>query len=418
MRLALTFALLLGGPIHSWGAEPSMPSPEDMWRMLQAQQAQIERLETELAALRDGLDETADRVTTAEATVVETQEQVAVTAEAIDEVMTGAGSGPSGAGGGTKLGGYGEVHLNIADGRKHNQIDFHRWVLFLEHDFSDSIHLVSEVELEHSLAGDGAPGEVELEQAYVQFDLTDATSAKGGLFLMPVGLLNEFHEPAFFYGVERNKVESRIIPTTWWEAGAALTHRTPRGWSFDLALTSGLDNPDGVIRSGRQKVAEAVAQSPALTGRVQYTGIPGLKVGGSVFHQEDLNQSGVEKVRATLLEGHVDLRKGPFGLRALYAHWLLDGEGIAATAEEQFGYYIEPSFRFETDLGEWGLFARFSHYEYQRNPTAFRADDLWEAGVNYWPIEQVVLKVDYQYAGEAEELAGEHWYNLGLGYHF
>jgi hypothetical protein len=127
----------------------------------------------------------------------------------------------------THLGGYGELHYNNLDSK--HDMDFHRFVLYLGHDFTDRVRFVSEIELEHSLAGDGTvpngtkpkPGELELEQAYVEFDLAAGQQAKAGLFLVPVGILNETHEPTTFYGVERNPIESNILPTTWWEGGAA-----------------------------------------------------------------------------------------------------------------------------------------------------------------------------------------------------
>jgi hypothetical protein len=111
----------------------------------------------------------------------------------------------------TTLGGYGELHYNNLRDQKgssnKDQMDFHRFVLFVNHEFNDKMRLVTELELEHSLSGDGKPGEVELEQAYIQYDLTAKTSITGGLFLTPVGILNETHEPPTFYGVERNDVE-------------------------------------------------------------------------------------------------------------------------------------------------------------------------------------------------------------------
>ena len=151
------------------------------------------------------------------------------------------------------IGGYGELHYNnleFPDGTKFRELDFHRFVLFFGYDFTDSIRFHSELELEHSIAGDGQNGEIELEQAYIEFDLTENMETKAGLFLIPVGILNETHEPTTFYGVERNPVERNIIPTTWWEGGAALTGRFGgSGVSYDLALTSGLDGKAYVFLS-------------------------------------------------------------------------------------------------------------------------------------------------------------------------
>jgi len=135
------------------------------------------------------------------------------------------------------------------------------------YEFSDKIRFFSETELENSLVEDtddgSGNGEIELEQAYIEFDLTENMEAKGGLFLIPVGIINETHEPPRFYGVERNIVEKHIIPATWWEGGAALSGRMgTSGFSYDLAVTSGLDSGTE-IRDGRQKVAKATANDLA-----------------------------------------------------------------------------------------------------------------------------------------------------------
>ena len=175
----------------------------------------------------------------------------------------------------TTIGGYGELHLNTGD---KDQIDFHRWVLFVNHRFNDRIKLFSEFELEHSLSGNGKPGEVELEQAYIEFDLDQGLSAKAGVYLLPLGFLNETHEPDTFYGVERNNVEKNIIPTTWWEGGAAVSKSFDSGLGFDFGVHSGLNVPTAgskafSIRSGRQKVAEADATNWAASARVRYAGV-------------------------------------------------------------------------------------------------------------------------------------------------
>ncbi|MGB5291019.1 MAG: hypothetical protein WBN41_06175, partial [Lysobacterales bacterium] len=148
----------------------------------------------------------------------------------------------------TTIGGYGELHynnLNAKDPAKDvNMIDLHRFVLFFGHEFDDRTRFYSEFEVEHALVADSGgdtPGEVEIEQAYVEFDLRQDLYAKAGLFLLPVGILNETHEPDTFYGVERNDVESIIVPSTWWEAGAGMNGRFGSGWNWDMVFTSGLE---------------------------------------------------------------------------------------------------------------------------------------------------------------------------------
>jgi hypothetical protein len=329
-------------------------------------------------------------------------------------------SGPSR----TSIGGYGELHYNNvrSDAGDSDEIDFHRFVLFFGHEFTDRIRFFSEFELEHSLAGDGAPGEVELEQAYVEYALTDNTYAKTGLFLMPVGILNETHEPPTFYGVERNDVESIIIPSTWWEAGAGLRGNFGNGLSWDAAIHSGLAMPtEGGsafrVRSGRQKVAEALASDPAATVRLRYTGIAGLELAASYQYQSDPSQvpgDGLDS--GQLLTAHAIYQRDRFGLRALYGGWHFDGAAVeAAGADEQSGWYVEPSFRLAE---KWGIYARYEDIDGARQQDQFAQSEF---GFNYWPTDGVVLKMDFRRRefdlpelGEADFDA----IDLGFGYNF
>ncbi|MGJ8723773.1 MAG: porin [Roseibacillus sp.] len=339
----------------------------------------------------------------------------------------------------TQIGGYGELHLNRdLGGGDNNQIDFHRWVLFVNHSFSDRIKLYSEFELEHSLAGEGKPGEVELEQAYIDFTLDHGLSAKAGLFLLPIGLLNETHEPNTFFGVERNRVESNIIPTTWWEAGAGASQTLDSGLGWDLAVHSGLNvSTTGSsafrIRSGRQKVAEAAAEDPAVTARIRYNGVPGLSLSAFAQYQNDITQTTSDEDNSALLVGGTAVyQSGGFGLKALLASWHIDGDSFEANdADHQWGGYIEPSYtwNFAGDQ-KVGVFARYSHYEFARrnvgtdsmgvgfnNNNGGGAFDQFDIGVNYWPIDNVVLKADYSHIIDEEDKV-ESLLNLGVGYSF
>ena len=335
----------------------------------------------------------------------------------------GIGGSGTGDGGGsswadrTTLGGYGEMHLNLGD---EEMIDFHRWVLFVNHKFNDRIKLFSELELEHSLAGDGKPGEVELEQAYIEFDLGRNVFAKAGLFLLPVGLLNEVHEPDTFYGTERNPVEKEIIPTTWWEGGVGLTQAADNGFQWDLAVHSGLNVPvTGSnayrIRSGRGKVAEAPAMAPAVTGRLRYSGLPGLDV--SVFgqYQDDITQDGGDEDNSAVFVGaSATYQRGGFGLRGLIGHWDIDGPTPAMLGRDsQTGYFIEPSYSWM--LGQnsrVGLFTRYNRYEYAKGEV-----EQIDAGLNFWPVDNVVLKADYSHIDQ-DGSSTEDVFNLGVGYSF
>lgn len=318
----------------------------------------------------------------------------------------------------TTIGGYGELHYNNYED-KDAEIDFHRFVLFFGHEFSDTVRFVSEFELEHSIAGEGQAGEVELEQAYVEVDINEGLSSKVGLFLIPVGIINETHEPPTFYGVERNGVEKNIIPATWWEAGVAFNYMPMGGVSIDGAVTSGLNvDSDYKIRDGRQKVAKATAENLAYTGRVKYTAVPGLELAATLQYQTDITQGGADdKADATLLEAHVIYQVQDFTVRALYARWDIDGaEAKALGRDEQTGWYVEPSYQFTEKVG---VFARYAEYDNNAGDSDSTEVESTSVGVNYYLHENVVLKADYENVNKGTDVGVDtSGFNLGFGYQF
>ncbi|WP_299010311.1 porin [uncultured Shewanella sp.] len=346
----------------------------------------------------------------------ETEKRVERTADVVDNSTSSKSA--------TTIGGYGELHYNNIENNqtntRHEEIDFHRFVLFFNHEFTANTRFFSEVELEHSVSGDGQNGEVELEQAYVEHDFNQMLSGKAGLFLIPVGILNETHEPATFYGVERNPVETNIIPTTWWEGGLALNILAMPGLVFDAAMTSGLNVPttgDNAynIRSGRQKVSEAIASDFAYTARIKYTAIPGLELAATAQYQSDITQgaAGVDSAPAMLLTGHVIYTIEKFTIKALIANWNIDSRQAEALGKDkQDGYFIEPSYRFNESVG---VFARYNEYDTQAGMNDDTLVKQTNVGINYWLHENVVFKADYENQGGANDADG---FNLGVGYQF
>ena len=342
----------------------------------------------------------------------ETEKRVEKTADAVEENGSSKNA--------TTIGGYGELHYNnISDnisGKDKKQMDFHRFVLFFGHEFTSNTRFFSEVEIEHVIASSGDKGEVELEQAYIEHDFNDTFTGKAGLFLMPVGIINETHEPPAFYGVERNPVEKDILPATWWEGGVAVNVKAAPGLAFDAAITSGLNvGDDYKIRGGRQKVSEAVAEDLAYTGRVKYTAVPGLELAATVQYQADLVQgkAGVDTAAATLLTAHAIYSIQNFTVKALYAQWDIDGqEAEDLGRDKQKGYYIEPSYRFNDSFG---VFARYNAWDNNAGNSADTEITQTNIGVNYWLHENVVFKADYEKVGGAKDADG---FNLGVGYQF
>jgi len=412
-RTSKFLATLLGCAFissNAFAAPERAPSIDELWKIIQQQQKQIKQL---TAAAKQTQQKVKDN-----------EEKIDVTVEVVEETASKTKSGLLGDK--TSIGGYGEIHYNNldrGDGDRFRELDLHRFVLFFGHEFTDDIRFVSEFEIEHGgVEADGSPldGEVEIEQAYLEFDINEYLTARAGVFLLPVGILNETHEPPTFYGVERNPTENIIIPATWWEAGVGMTARTDNGFSFDLALHSGLSVPTTGgsafrIRSGRQKVSNANADDLAVTGRVKYTGIPGLELATTVQYQSDISQrDGDGAEEATLFSAHAVYNKGPFSARALYARFDIDGDAVeAADGDDQDGFYLEAGYKITP---KWGVFARYDDVDGVRAADEFEQYNL---GVNYYPHEDVVLKADYMDRendnGNDRDIDG---FNLGVGYQF
>jgi len=412
-RTLIAASLLAAGTVAN-----AAPSNEELWQMMQDMQQKMQdvqmqnqQLKAENADLKGKVEETEQAV---EAVVVATEE---------------AASSSLFSSGRTSIGGYGELHYNNLDDNNGDndldQLDFHRFVLFFSHEFTDDLRFWSEFELEHSVAGEGKEGEVELEQAYIEYDINDQNRVKGGVFLMPVGIINETHEPDTFYGVERNPIENKIIPSTWWEAGTMFSGDIANGFAYDLAVTSGLDvskkgdKSTFKIRDGRQKVANAQANDLAYTGRLKWTAVPGVELSLTAQYQEDITQGNIaESDDAVLIETHAVIQQGAFGLRALYAQWDLEGDAPkVAGYDEQTGWYIEPSYKINKNLG---VFARYSAWDNQAGMSSIESEfEQFDLGVNWWIHKNVVLKLDYQFQDAESDTATEReGLNLGLGYQF
>jgi len=412
-RKQLSISLLSGlAMLDSLQAQEVTPSIDELWQIVQQQQAEIAMLKSMLTAANEEIDATGRQLEL-------TEQQVAATGDFVESLAIPEDRD-------TTIGAYGELHYNRLDAddaeNDTDEIDLHRFVMFLNHRFNDRVRFFSELEVEHSLVGDDAAGEVELEQAYVDFAINDSLSARTGLFLLPIGILNETHEPPTFYGVERNNVESVIIPATWWEAGAMLHGNIANGLSWDFALHSGLEIPTSGasafrVRSGRQKVSEALANDPAYTFRLKYTGMPGLELGASLQYQADPSQQPGDGLDSgTMLAAHAIYQAGDFTLRGLYSQWDFSGSAVeAAGVDRQQGWYLEPSYRLSE---RWGIYARYEEIDGARNLDKF---SQWETGFNYWPLPDVVLKLDYKQRDHdlASEL-GEDFsgIDLGFGYQF
>ena len=327
------------------------------------------------------------------------------------------------------IGGYGELHYNDTEtdaGSKSKKVDAHRFVLFFGYDYNDKVRFRSEFELEHGLVKDtddgSNGGEVELEQMYIEIDVTDQTSIQTGVILVPVGIMNETHEPPSFYGVERNDVEKYLIPATWWAAGVKVSHKLNNGLRFEAMISEGLKGTtDGYIRGGRQKSANASANDLAYTARVTYTGIPGLKT--SIFYnrQSDFTQDSSDNIEEMDLYGVTAIyNQDGYEFKALHVQADFSGKdetGAFFTAgfDEHQGTFLEASKR----IGNLGLFVNNSIVSGEK---VSRQYTVMQAGFSYWPQgTNTVFKAnlyDKEYSSDTKQSSNSDGFHLGMGYEF
>ena len=342
--------------------------------------------------------------------------------------------------------GYGE--LNYTRPTKDSNgttADVGRFVLGAGYRFNDRTRFMSELEVEHAVASADDSGEVEVEQAWLEHQITDSTVTRFGLFLIPSGMLNENHEPTRYYGVFRNFVETAIIPSTWREMGAELEGNTAAGIRWNVGITTGSDlskwdagssegieSPLGAIHQEGQ-----LARAKDLSGflAANYTGIPGLRLGASIVEGDiGQGQPGFDNSKLTLWETHARWTPGSWDLSALYAHGHISNTAEANLTlignpvlipENFYGWYTQAAY-VATLANQWTLapFARFervntaSGYAFLGTgltPDALKAEEVTTFGFNMNIAPGVVVKIDYQ---SFDRDSANDRVDLGVGYQF
>ncbi len=351
---------------------------------------------------------------------------------------------------GASLSGYGEmVYQNYSANRedgsasgKPDRLDFLRAILYAGFKFNDRITFNSEIEFEHATTGKG--GEVSVEFAYLDFVLTDYLGVRAGMVLIPMGFVNELHEPPIFRGVLRTETERAILPSTWRENGLGVFGEAGP-FAYRFYLVNSFDatgfSASGV-RGGRQSGSKALAENFALTGRIDYVGKLGLVAGGSFFTgktgQGRLSSSGSEiGGRTTILDLHGKLEMRGFQLRGIVAFSSIEDAaeinelnglaGMDSVGSRSLGGFFEAGYDVMTlaSAGRWSVipFVRYERVNTQDQvPDGFLADPkndrtIWTFGVDAKPIPNIVFKVDYQIRTRGDE-SGINQINAGLGYLF
>lgn len=339
--------------------------------------------------------------------------------------------------------GYMEMHVNN-DGLNPTTLDFHRFVLLFGHGFGDRFRFWSELELENAfIEGGEESGELELEQAYLDYLIHPRLNFRSGMILAPVGIINERHEPPSFNGVERPFVDTVIIPSTWFGAGAGFVGDLGKGFSYKAFAMSPLNaaefSAEEGFRGGRQKGFFENARNVALTGRLEFRGVPGLTLGTSFWTGETgFNFRDIDG-RATIFEFDGRFRWDRFQGRGQFVitdlgdaadinRALRQQRGINPNiAEKMRGFYLEGGANI---LPSWLHHDLVPFYRYENFDTQF---DMPEGffplkqfdrsahvfGVSYFPYPDIAFKFDYNIMrNESLVVDSANRWNIGVGWWF
>ncbi len=349
------------------------------------------------------------------------------------------------------IGGYGQIDYNQpidANYRRNGKLDVHRLVMLFGYSFSPKTSMITEIEYEHVK-------EVYIEQAFIEHRLTPSINMVGGLVLIPMGIVNEFHEPTTYHGVERPSIDKKIVPTTWREIGAGFTGRVSgASLGYQLYLVNGFKSFDGEgilggsngIRSGRQKGASSFISSPNLSAKVNYFGIPGLQIGLSTYLGntqstlfDGLDKSNADE-KATADSSRVGINmagldyrfsKGNFHSRGqlIYNHTTntkayneFTGNDLG---KDVFGWYLEGGYNFRPGRGEQIItpFIRYEKYDLHKNTEGIVKNDAYNvqeffAGIGYTLAPGVVWKADMQWIKPHNAETTQKQFNMGIGFWF
>lgn len=346
---------------------------------------------------------------------------------------------------GVTVGGYGEITYNQPEG-DNGELDVQRLVLLFGYKFSDKVQFVTEVELEHV-------EEVYVEQAFLQYSLSDRVNLRGGLMLVPMGIVNEYHEPTTFNGVERPSMDKSIVPTTWREIGVGVSGRFDEiSLGYQAYVFTGFASVNGSkvlggkdgLRNGRQKGIQSTVDSPNLSAKLDYYGLPGLRLGLSGYVGRSQAQDDVEDIdgsRVGLSMVGLDARyaykrltaRGQFvyaGLTDTEAYnelyYDLDADPTQGLGSAMQGWYLEAAFNLLPLTKEQQLhaFARYEDYDTNAKVEgdllvndAFNRTE-WTLGLSYKLTPGAVVKADYQFKNDATNNDLPNQLNFGIGVWF
>ena len=340
---------------------------------------------------------------------------------------------------GITIGGYGQIDYNQPEG-DNGKLDVHRLVMLLGYKFNDKVQFVTEIEYEHVK-------ELYVEQAFLNYSLNDNLNIRGGLMLVPMGIVNEYHEPTTFNGVERPNLDKSIVPTTWREIGVGVSGKfNDANLRYQAYIFNGFASVNGSsylggkngLRSGRQKGAESTINTPNLSAKIDYYGIQGLRLGLSGYFgrsqaEDDVDDIDGADIGVTMFGLDARYTNNRFSARGQYIHTLISDADDYNTlydvdlGSELKGWYLEAAYNLIPLNKEQKLDA-FVRYERYDTHAAVKDADIsrnlsynrneWTTGLSYHIAQGAVVKADYQILDNEATDNAKGQLNLGIGVWF
>lgn len=369
-----------------------------------------------------------------------------------------------------RFGGYGEMVANFKDyginrfyGHKegnakqnHNTISIPRFVLAFDYKFTPKWILGAEIEFEYGGTGTSYElentengeyetevekgGEVALEQFHITRMIVPEFNIRAGHLIVPVGLTNAHHEPINFFGSSRPEGETTIIPCTWHETGIEFLGKFGKNYAtfdYEAMIVTGL-NANGFdrnkwVRGGKQGLFEGDNfTSPAYVARLNYTGVPGLRLGGSIYYCPNTGANSdklitydeIGRIPVTIYSLDAQYTNKYVTARANYlsgniAHAdqlgakngkLSNKSGYSRTtpiAKRAVSYNAEVGLNLKSIVGggkNFPVIYPFAQYEYYNSQEKGEGMDVmdarcqvskWNFGLNWRALPNLVVKADY-----------------------
>lgn len=362
------------------------------------------------------------------------------------------------------------------DDKGHGRFDLPHVVLFIGYDFGKGWSMGSEIEFEHGGTESAVEieeeetgeyesevergGEVALEQFWIQKSFNHAFNLRMGHIIVPVGMTNGHHMPTEFFGVYRPEGENTILPCTWHETGVSLWG-TVKKWRYEVMFLAGLDadrfsNKNWIQGGAGSPYEFKIANAYAGAARIDNYSVKGLRIGVSGYIGNSASNS-MKAASFKNLSGRVAIASADFNYndhnwiaRGSFVYGHLSNSGQISEANRSLkGYGISPGTNIGSDAISLGveagydifsqisklkekehrlyIFGRYDYYDpMYKMGTNTKGQQLLDeeqwgrqriaAGINYYPIKEVVIKGEYSYRLFKSQYNNEPSISLGVAY--